>query len=48
MKFDKTKLFKIFIDAKNIFNINAMKCYKKVFTKENVKDNYDFFIYTIK
>ena len=45
MKFDKKKLYKSFIDIKNIFNINLMKCFKKVFTKENLKQNYGFYIY---
>ena len=45
IKFDKTKLYKSFIDIKNIANINFMKCYKKVFTKKNLIKNYGFFIY---
>ena len=45
IKFDKKELFKSFIDIKNIANINLMKCYKKVFTKDNLINNYGFFIY---
>ena len=45
IKFDNKKLYKSFIDIKNIANINLMKCYKKVFTKDNLKNNYGFFIY---
>ena len=45
IKFDKKELYKSFIDIKNIANINLMKCYKKVFTKDNLINNYGFFIY---
>ena len=45
IKFDKKKLYKSFIDIKNIANINLMKCYKKVFTNDNLRNNYGFFIY---
>ena len=44
IKFDKDKLYKSFIDIKNLANINFMKCYKNVFNKGLIK-NYGFFIY---
>jgi len=36
--------FKSFIDIKNIFNINILKCYKAVFKIIELKKNYGFFI----
>ena len=39
MNIDKKKIFKSFIDIKNIANINLMKCYKILFTKEGLKKN---------
>ena len=44
IKFDKKKLLKRFIDVKNIFNFNIMKCYKTVFDKNNIRNNFGFFI----
>ena len=46
IKFDKDKLYKSFIDIKNIANINFMKCYKIVFKIENLKKNYGFYFYS--
>ena len=45
IKFDKDKLYKSFIDIKNIANINFMKCYKIVFKFENLKKNYGFYFH---
>ena len=45
--FDKNKLYQSFTDVKNIMNIHLLKCYKKVFTKESLKNNYGFFIFLI-
>ena len=43
IKFDKNKLLKRFTDIKNIVNLNIMKCYKIVFDKKNIKNNYGFY-----
>ena len=45
IKFDKDKLYKSFIDVKNIANINLMKCYKEVFKGKNLLKNYGFYIF---
>ena len=47
IRFDKDKLFNNFIDIKNIANIKVMKCYKKVFTKDNLMKNYGFYIFAL-
>ena len=39
MNIDKNKIFKSFINIKNIANINLMKCYRILFTKEGLKKN---------
>ena len=44
IKFDKELLKKSFIDINNMINLNVMKCYKKVFIKNNLKYNIGFFI----
>ena len=44
VKFDKKKLFDNFIKIKNFINIKVVKCYKKVFTMKNIKNNIGFFI----
>ena len=44
IKFDKDLLRKSFIDINNMINFKIMKCYKNVFTKENLKHNIGFFI----
>ena len=41
---DKDKLMSNFKDIKNVLNIEIVKCYKEVFTKENIKKNNGFFI----
>ena len=41
---DKEKLKNSFIDIKNILNVKIIKCYKVVFIKENIKNNYGCFI----
>ena len=43
MKFDKSELYKNFIDIKNIANINLLVCYKKLFTKKGIINNYGNF-----
>ena len=45
IKFDKNKLYKSFIDVKNIANINLMKCYKDVFKFNNLIKNYGFYYF---
>ena len=40
IKIDKEKLFKNFIDIKNIANINILVCYKVLFTKKGLIKNY--------
>ncbi len=42
IKFDKKKLIKKFKDIKNIVNLKVMKCFKSVFVKNNLKDNFGF------
>ena len=37
MKIDKDKIFKNFIDIKNVANINILKCYKTLFSKKGIK-----------
>ena len=44
IKFDKELLKKSFIDINNMINFKIMKCYKNVFTKENLKNNIGFYI----
>ena len=45
IKFDKNKLFKNFVDVKNIGNIDVIKCYREVFRRKNLIKNYGFFIF---
>ena len=47
IKFDKDKLYKSFIDVKNIVNISLMVCYKNVFKGKNLLKNYGFYIFII-
>ena len=44
MKIDKEKIFKNFIDIKNIANINILKCYKALFSKNGIKINLGYLI----
>ena len=44
MKIDKEKLFKNFIDINNIANINILKCYQTLFSKNGIKKNLGFLI----
>ena len=39
MTIDKKKLFKNFIDIKNVANINLLKCYKSLFSKKGFESN---------
>jgi hypothetical protein len=43
IKFNKKDFFKNFIDVKNIFNVNIMKCYKTVLKIKGLLNNYGFF-----
>ena len=45
IKFDKNKLYKNFLDVKNIGNIHVIKCYRDVFRRKNLIKNYGFFIF---
>ena len=45
IKFDKDKLYKSFMDVKNVANLNLMKCYKDVFKGKNLLKNYGFYIF---
>ena len=40
IKIDKTKLYENFIDIKNIANINLLVCYKVLFSKNGLINNY--------
>ena len=44
IKFNKKDLYKSFINIKNMINLNVMKCFKEVFNKKSLKNNYGFFI----
>ena len=44
MNIDKEKLFKNFINIKNIANIQLLKCYKVLFNKNNLRRNLGFLI----
>ena len=44
MNIDKEKLFKNFVDIKNIANINILKCCKVLFSQNGIKRNIGFFI----
>ena len=44
IRIDKTKLYKNFIDIKNIANINLLVCYKVLFSKNGILHNYGNFI----
>ena len=39
MIINKDKLFKNFVDIKNIMNINILKCYKALFCLKGIKNN---------
>ena len=41
---NKTLLYKSFADIENIMNLNVMKCYKKLFTKNGLLHNIGFYI----
>ena len=41
---DKNKLYKNFVDIKNIANIDIMVCYKQLFTRKGISNNLGFFI----
>ena len=47
VKIDKDKLFKSFIDFKNIGNIKVLKCYKAIFKLDALKHNYANIIFII-
>ena len=44
-KFNKNDFFKSFIDVKNIFNFNILKCYKTVLKLKKLRKNYGFCIF---
>ena len=44
IKFNKEDFIKSFIDIKNMFNLNIIKCYNEVFKYKNLINNYGFFI----
>ena len=44
MKIDKSKLYKNFLDVKNILNINIMACYKVLLDKKGIVKNIAFFL----
>ena len=44
MKINKTKLYKNFIDIRNIANINLLVCYKKLFSIKAILHNFGSFI----
>ena len=44
IKFNKKDFLKSFIDVKNIFNFEVLKCYKTVFKIKSLFKNYGFFI----
>ena len=44
IELDSKNLIKNFLDFKKIMNIEIIKCYKIVFNKNNMKNNYGFFI----
>ena len=44
IKFNKKDYFKSFIDVKNIFNLNIMKCYKTVLRINSLLHNHGFLI----
>ena len=44
MNIDKGKLFGDFVNIKNIANINILKCYKTLFSKNGIKRNIGFLI----
>ena len=45
IKFNKNEFLKSFIDVKNTFNLNIIKCYKTVFKLKRLIKNYGFFIF---
>ena len=47
MKIDISGLYKNFIDIKNIVNINILACYKVLFTKKGILNNYGCYILMI-
>ena len=44
IKFNKNEFFKSFIDIKNIFNLQILKCYKTILKIKELKNNYGFYI----
>ena len=47
MKIDKSELIKNFIDIKNIANIDILVCYKILFSKKGILNNYCSFFVTV-
>ena len=43
MKIDKSKIYKNFIDIKNLANINLLVCYNRLFSKKGILNNYGCF-----
>ena len=43
MLIDKEKLFKNFVNIKNIANVHLLKCYKSLFSKNGIKRNIGFY-----
>ena len=43
IKFDKKDFFKSFIDIKNLFNFNVLKCFKTVMKIKELMKNFGFF-----
>ena len=41
---DKNRLYDSFTDINNLININVLKCYKLLFSKEGISNNIGFFI----
>ena len=44
MKINITKIYQQFTDIKNIINLNILKCYKKLFCLEGIKNNICLFL----
>ena len=44
IKFNKNEFFKSFIDIKNIFNFNIMKCFETVYNMKSLNKNYGFYM----
>ena len=47
IRFNKEELYKSITDINNLMNVDVMKCYKQVFNKKDIINNYGFYFMII-